>query len=59
MKKYERLEDNGWEQVSYEYDGDAQQEAKRIENMGFQTKLVRERTDTKGLKMFSIWKRSR
>ena len=58
MKRYEQMESKGWKQVSYEYDGIAQREASRLESEGYEAKLVRERTDTKGIKMFSVWKRN-
>lgn len=57
MKRFEKLEKEGWEQVSYEYDGDAQREAAKLTENGYEAKLVRERTDTPGVKMFSVWKR--
>lgn len=57
MKRYEKLEAEGWEQVSYEYDGEAQKEMAWLVLNGYEVKLVRERTDTPGVKMFSVWKR--
>lgn len=57
MKRFEKLEAQGWEQVAYEYDGSAQREAEKLRTDGYEAKLVRERTDTPGVKMFSVWKR--
>lgn len=52
------LEDQGFEFKSYEYDYDAQTEAKKYEKQGYEVKLLREQTDTPGLKMYSIWIRN-
>lgn len=51
----QKLIDDGFELISYEYDGDAQRCAARIEARGLQWKLLREKSDTRGLKMFSVW----
>lgn len=53
----QKLEREGFTFHGYEYDYDAQREQKNIMQRGFEAKLLRERTDTPGLKMFSIWKR--
>ena len=56
MRKRElNLENNGYTFHSYEYDYDAQREMRILERRGFECKLLRERTDTKGLKMYSVW----
>lgn len=41
----------------YEYDEDAQAEQRKLERKGYETRLLRERSDTPHLKMFSVWKR--
>ena len=53
-----KLEQQGFEFKSYEYDSDAQREAKKFESQGYEVKLLREQTDTPGLKMYSIWVRN-
>jgi len=59
-KRYEKLESQGYVFESYEYDGDAQRLARTIvRKTGCETKLVRERTDTQGLKLYSVWKKGR
>lgn len=50
-----KLESAGYTFKSYEYDYDAQQEAKKYEKQGYEVKLLREQTDTPGLKMYSVW----
>ena len=42
---------------SYEYDGDAQDMRAKLEGIGYDVRLLRERSDTAGLKMYSVWKR--
>lgn len=54
-----KLEQSGYQFKSYEYDYDAQLEAKKYEKQGFETKLLREQTDTPGLKMYSVWIREK
>lgn len=53
--RWDTLERKGYKFYSFEYDYDAQREQKRLLNDYSDVKLVRERTDTKGLKMYSIW----
>ena len=55
MNKYSRLERDGYKFYSYEYDYDAQREQRKLEEKGYSVKLVKERSDTRGLKMYSIW----
>ena len=50
-----KLEEAGYEFESYEYDYDAQKRAENLEKKGYDTKLLREQTDTPGLKMYSVW----
>lgn len=54
-KQWEVLEKEGWEFASFEYDGTAQLEARQYQNQGYEVKLMKERTDTQGLKLYSIW----
>lgn len=56
-KQWEVLEKEGWEFASFEYDGTAQLEARQYQNQGYEVKLMKERTDTQGLKLYSIWKK--
>lgn len=46
---------DGYVFYSFEYDWDAQREKQELEAKGFVVKLKREKTDTKGLKMYSVW----
>ena len=55
MTRWNRLEKDGYKFYSYEYDWDAQREQRKLEEKGYSVKLLRERTDTRGLKMYSIW----
>ena len=55
MNRWNRLEKDGYKFYSYEYDWDAQREQRKLEEKGYSVKLLRERTDTRGLKMYSIW----
>lgn len=45
----------GYRFYSYEYDFDAQEEKRKLENKNYLVILYREKTDTKGLKMYSLW----
>lgn len=54
-KRESQLQANGWEFKSYEYGDDAQIEAKKYKQQGFDVELLREQSDTQGLKMYSIW----
>ena len=54
-KREAQLEANGWEFKSYEYEDAVQQEAAKYKNQGYDVKLLREQSDTAGLKMYSIW----
>lgn len=55
MKRWDKLESCGYKYHSFEYDGDAQNEKNKLEKQGFIVKLLRAKTDTKGLKMYSVW----
>ena len=52
-----KLERDGFECYGCEYDGDAQKRQAILERNGYETRVLRERTDTKGLKMYSVWMR--
>lgn len=53
----QKMEREGFMFHSYEYDGDAQMEQRSLERKGYEARLLRERSDTPYLKMFSVWKR--
>lgn len=55
MTKWDNVEAKGFEHYSFEYDGYAQHEKSKLEKDGYDVKLLREKTDTKGLKMYSLW----
>lgn len=58
MTRWSMLESKGWEFSGFFYvDGFEQIEATKLKNKGYEVRFLRERTDTKGLKMVSIWKR--
>ena len=59
MASERKMERDGFEFHGYEYDGDAQMEQVSLERRGYETRLLRERSDTPYLKMFSVWKRQR
>ena len=52
-----KMEREGFKFHSYEYDYDAQREVENLERKGYDAKLLRERSDTPYLKMYSVWKR--
>lgn len=54
-KREAKLESEGYEFYSYEYDYDAQKEQSKLQQKGYDVKLLREQTDTQGLKMYSLW----
>lgn len=53
----QKMEREGFKFHSYEYDGDAQMEQQSLERKGYEARLLRERSDTAYLKMYSVWKR--
>lgn len=54
-KREQQLEANGWTFKTYEYDYDAQVAAENFKKQGFDVQLLRETSDTPGLKMYSVW----
>lgn len=55
MKRENKLINNGYSFHGYEYDYDAQHERNKLINRGYDVKLKREKSDTRGLKMYSLW----
>lgn len=53
-----KVERDGFTFHGYEYDGDAQREQRTLERKGYETRLLRERSDTPYLKMYSVWKKA-
>lgn len=51
----QRLTEQGYRLQGYEYDYDAQRSERLLQREGFEVKLLREKTDTKGMKMYSVW----
>ena len=56
-KRWDALEAKGYEYFGCEYDGDAQHEKEKLERQGYDVKLLRARTDTRGLKMFWLFRK--
>lgn len=54
-KREAKLVADGYEFYGYEYDGDAQREQEKLLKRYKDVRLLREPTDTRGLKMYSIW----
>lgn len=56
-QKIKKLESNGYELYGYEYDYDAQAERDKLKRKYPKAKvrLLREKSDTIGMKMYSIW----
>ena len=52
--KEKKLLKDGYIFKEYLYDYDAQREQRRLEKQNIKVKLLRERTDTQGLKMYSV-----
>lgn len=58
VAQYSKLEAQGFKFEGYEYDWNVQKLQKYLElTTGKEVKLVRERTDTPGFKMWSVWTR--
>lgn len=58
MKRWEKLEQEGWEFVSYEYvDHCLPYIANKLTDAGYEVRYNREKSDTKGVRMVSVWKR--
>ena len=57
MASEKKMEREGFEFHGYEYEGDAQAEVANLKRKGYEAKLLRERSDTAYMKMYSVWKR--
>ena len=53
----QKLEREGFKFHGYEYESGARSETAKLERSGYETRLLRERSDTAGMKMYSVWKR--